>query len=128
MAKLFNPWPGSATYQDPQKNEEAAKVMFCGRDNEIIDLLRLIDNNLFVTLYGPTGVGKSSLLNAGVFPQMRNMGYFPISIRFSEEDATIPYAETVVKRIEDSELKKTANVQLDKNDPTSELYLWNYFR
>lgn len=125
MEQIFNPWPGTATYQDPQSGNGG--FMFCGRVNETIDMVRLIDNNLFVTLYGPTGVGKSSLLNAGVFPRLRKLSYFPISIRFSEEDPSIPFAKILVNKIQSSGLVTSANVKLDNDDPESIVYLWKYF-
>lgn len=127
MNNLFNPWLGSATYADPQTNEEANKYLFCGRDRETNDLTRLIDNNLFVTLYGPTGVGKSSLLNAGVFPRLRNLGYFPISLRLSQEDPSKSYASAIERSIRESSLNVREKVRLENIDSEAKLYLWNYF-
>jgi len=38
-------------------------------------------------LYGPTGVGKSSLLHAGLFPRLRQRGWRPVYLRRSEVKA-----------------------------------------
>ena len=64
-----NPWPGLASYEDPAKSDR--KLKFCGRDNDIFDVTRLIDDNLLLVLYGKSGIGKTSLLKAGVFPKLR---------------------------------------------------------
>ena len=58
-----NPWRGLSAYREPKDNDEY-KYLFCGRDNATKELSNLIDSNLFVTLYGRTGIGKTSLLEA----------------------------------------------------------------
>ena len=73
-----NPWAGLASYEDPSKSERQLK--FCGRDNDIYDVTRLIDDNLLLVLYGKSGIGKTSLLNAGVFPKLRLEQYLPVSL------------------------------------------------
>lgn len=74
MSEINNPWKGFASY------EESDKDLFFGRDNAINDLFQLIDNELITTLYGRSGVGKSSLLKAGVIPKLKDVGYNPIYI------------------------------------------------
>ena len=124
MATKNNPWRGLAPYQDPIEAKHTYK--FCGRNQEISDLVTLIDNNLFVTLYGRTGVGKTSLLNAGVFPVLRKRGYHPIYIRLSQESTGKTYAEAIVNKIKESGLKEYS-VEIDNSDTQSKTYLWNYF-
>ena len=51
-----NPWAGLASYEDPAKS--VRKLKFCGRDNDIYDVCRLIDDNLLLVLYGKSGIGK----------------------------------------------------------------------
>ena len=53
--EINNPWAGTSSYQDPETSGERLK--FCGRDNESYDVANLIDNNIFVTLYGKSGTG-----------------------------------------------------------------------
>lgn len=45
-------------------------TLFFGRDLEILSLCRAVNNYPLVLLFGQSGVGKSSLLNAGVLPRM----------------------------------------------------------
>lgn len=129
MATNNNPWRGLASYKDPQDCEQ--QYEFCGRDTETLDLVNLIDSNLFVTLYGRTGVGKTSLLNAGVFPILRGRNYLPIYVRLSQESVNKKYGEAIVKKIgkivEEKKFKKTetsAAISANSRDIT---YLWNYF-
>ncbi len=60
-----NPWPGLESF------EEDAHAFFFGRDREI-KLLRdhVLDSQVTV-LYGRSGLGKTSLLQAGLFPSLR---------------------------------------------------------
>ena len=124
----LNPWAGLASYEDPETAER--KLKFCGRDDDSYDLTRLIMGNVFVTLYGKSGIGKTSLLNAGVFPELREEHYTPISIRLGMRDEEhlqsyqtmiIEAVERVVKRTE------TINVIGEQLDQQSIDYLWNYF-
>ncbi len=124
--ETYNPWRGLASYKDPLTAKH--KYKFCGRDAEISSLVKLIDNNLFVTLYGRTGVGKTSILNAGVFPILRQRDYFPIYIRLAQESKKKSYAKSIVDKIQESGLKviRDGN-QPFNNDGRSKTYLWNYF-
>ena len=73
-----NPWLGLASY-DEQAVAQGYK--FCGRERAINELYSIVDNNLLTTLYGKSGIGKSSLLQAGVFPRLRTDNYLPVMIR-----------------------------------------------
>jgi hypothetical protein len=70
-----NPWPGLAAY------DEAASDFFHGRDADTEELLRLVRLAPLTVLYGKSGLGKSSLLQAGLFPRLRQAHYLPIYIR-----------------------------------------------
>lgn len=70
-----NPWPGLAAY------DEGSKGFFHGRDRESAELLRLIRLCPFVALYGKSGLGKSSMLQAGLFPQLRAARFLPVHLR-----------------------------------------------
>ena len=61
-----NPWPGLAAY------DEAASDFFHGRDTDAEELLRLVRLAPLTVLYGKSGLGKSSLLQAGLFPRLRH--------------------------------------------------------
>lgn len=95
----MNPWKYLAAY------EEQDKDIFYGREKEQDEFTALVKNNLYVTLYGRTGIGKTSFLKAGVFPQLRESNYFPIVVRFSAmnygKESKESFAELIVRLIDD---------------------------
>lgn len=125
-----NPWAGLASYEDPAKSER--KLKFCGRDNDIYDVTRLIDDNLLLILYGKSGIGKTSLLNAGVFPELRKEQYLPVSIRLGTLEVSASYQEAIVYAIEKAIEEAHGSItvyhvveeQTDNHHPD---LLWNYF-
>lgn len=57
--------------------------LFFGRDEDIEKLAQLIALERLVVLYGKSGLGKTSLLNAGVIPKLQEEGgHQPIYFRF----------------------------------------------
>jgi tetratricopeptide (TPR) repeat protein len=83
MIDAERPWPGLLPFT------EDARMFFHGREAETDDLFRLIEREPLTVLFGQSGLGKSSLLNAGVFPCLRRAGYLPVYLRLSL-DATAP--------------------------------------
>ncbi|MGH6855375.1 MAG: toll/interleukin-1 receptor domain-containing protein, partial [Aestuariivirga sp.] len=74
-----NPWPGLSAF-----TEDLAPY-FCGRIEEREDLFRRVKRKLLTTLFGMSGLGKTSLLQAGLFPILRREGYWPVPIRLDYE-------------------------------------------
>lgn len=72
--KTDNPWKGLNFYVE-------GEILY-GRNREIESLSQYIINNTQTVLYGKSGIGKSSILNAGIFPVARACGLFPVGIRF----------------------------------------------
>ena len=70
-----NPWPGLAPFAEDQA------VFFHGRRKEVEELFRLVRLNPLTVLYGQSGLGKTSLLSAALFPRLRSAGYLPVPIR-----------------------------------------------
>jgi hypothetical protein len=83
MIDAERPWPGLLPFT------EDARMFFHGREAETDDLFRLIEREPLTVLFGQSGLGKSSLLSAGVFPSLRRAGYLPVYLRLSL-DATAP--------------------------------------
>ena len=69
------PWPGMRPYR------EADTAFFFGRDAEIIDLLARTNRSLLTLLYGRAGLGKTSLVRAGLAPRLMARGFFPVYLR-----------------------------------------------
>ncbi|MFA5921899.1 MAG: hypothetical protein WC856_11510 [Methylococcaceae bacterium] len=92
-----NPWPGLATY------DEGASDFFFGREDEIEELLRLIKLSPLTVLYGKSGLGKSSLLQAGLFPRLRKEYFLPVYIRLDIANVTaIPFLDQAALWFQDA--------------------------
>ena len=123
-----NPWAGLASYEDPKNSER--KLKFCGREDDCYDLVKLIVHNTFVTLYGKSGIGKTSLLNAGVFPELRKEQHLPLYLRLGmrEDDSPESYQSIILDVIKESVYNiETINVVDEQQDELSVDYLWNFF-
>ncbi len=68
-------WPGLESFQ------EGDKTRFHGRDSEINELNRRISQRRLTVLFAQSGLGKTSLLRAGVFPKLRKSHLLPIYLR-----------------------------------------------
>lgn len=88
-----NPWLGWSSYEE---TSAAQGNLFVGRSKEIGELFSLIDNNLLVTLYGKSGIGKTSILKAGLFSPLLAAGYCPIVCRC---DGGGDYPDFIIRQI-----------------------------
>jgi hypothetical protein len=70
-------YPGLQPFKSDQAN------IFYGREKEIEEFYRFVLSERLIVLYAKSGMGKSSLLNAGVIPKIQKEGHYrPVSIRF----------------------------------------------
>jgi len=63
------PFPGMGYYTRKEAN------IFCGRDEEIKKLIALTHANPISLLVGESGAGKTSLIQAGIFPRLERIGW-----------------------------------------------------
>jgi hypothetical protein len=70
-----NPWLGLASFT------EETRAYFYGRDEEVAELSRRVQRKLLTVLFGQSGLGKTSILRAGLVPRLRSQGYCPIYVR-----------------------------------------------
>ncbi|HEY4932817.1 MAG TPA: hypothetical protein VII23_14705 [Terriglobales bacterium] len=82
-----NPWPGLGSF------DEGAERFFHGRQNESAELRRLVLNAPLTVLFGASGLGKTSLVQAGLFPLMRKEHYLPVYVRLDLSDRAAPLIE-----------------------------------
>jgi hypothetical protein len=66
---------------DPFRDNDVDIADFAGREADVEALFARLLANRTVVLYGRSGLGKTSLLLAGLFPRLRNQGYFPLYVR-----------------------------------------------
>jgi WD40 repeat protein len=90
-----NPWP----WLDPFP-EEAAHY-FNGRDEDADRLLGLVFAAPVTLLFGKSGLGKSSLLKAGLFPRLRRERRLPIwhRLRFDGESISAQLAARLAEEL-----------------------------
>src|SRR5262249_33720225 len=60
---------------------EADADIFGGREREIFEITAALASRDILVLYGPAGVGKTSLIQAGVFPAVRRLGWSCVHVR-----------------------------------------------
>jgi len=114
----INPWIGLNSYQEGQ--------ILYGRSQEIQDLSMSVFYNRQTVVYGKSGIGKSSLLHAGIFPMARMRGCLPISVRF-DHASEISYRQQLIQYITDAVLAAGGvmrDTQIDTDAPQS---LWEFF-
>lgn len=70
-------------FKGPSSYNEKDKEFFLGREEETKDLLYLVEHNDFSVCYAESGEGKSSLINAGLTPLLKEHFFLPINIRLN---------------------------------------------
>ena len=119
-------YPGALPFNSKQEK------IFYGREKDINKLLTLIQVEKQVLLYSKSGLGKTSLLEAGVIPKLPAQ-FIPISIRFyaHTEGAQTP-VERVVEALKNkiTDFEKRARTVLDELIQDDDRYktLWYYFK
>ena len=111
-----NPWPGLASF------EESDEAFFHGRDAEVAALLGLIAHEDLVLLYGPSGLGKTSLLRAGVFPKLPP-SILPVYLRL-HFGPRADLRRQVLEAVEREAARRS--IEIPPRAPTGTL--WEYFR
>jgi hypothetical protein len=112
------PWPGLIAFT------EAVSQFFFGREIENDELFRLVRRDLVTLLFGQSGLGKTSLLQAGLVPRLRWAGFLPILIRLDHSaGAPSPSAQvraTIEREFAAANLSEATPMGADES-------LWGYF-
>jgi WD40 repeat protein len=74
-----NPWPGLPSFREQDQE------FFFGREAETEALRRIVmrESTRATVLFGRSGLGKTSLLQAGLFPRLRRQEVLPVAIRLA---------------------------------------------
>jgi len=88
-----NPWFGLASYT------EESRSYFHGRDEEAAELARRVQRKNLTVLFGQSGLGKTSLLRAGLVPRLRGEGFCPVYVRVDYSPESPPPAEQIKQAI-----------------------------
>ena len=93
-----HPWLGLASFS------EATQGFFYGREEEVAELARRVQRKLLTVLFGQSGLGKTSILRAGLAPRLREQGFCPVYVRI-DYSAEAPAPALQIKQ---AMLKETA--------------------
>lgn len=88
-----NPWLGLASFT------EETRQYFFGRDEEVAELARRVQRKLLTVLFGQSGLGKTSILRAGLVPRLRGQGYCPVYVRIDYSRGSPEPAEQIKRAI-----------------------------
>ncbi|ESS72701.1 hypothetical protein MGMO_50c00170 [Methyloglobulus morosus KoM1] len=90
-----HPWPWLEAFP------EQASDFFNGRDDDTEALLRCVLAAPVSVLFSKSGIGKSSLLQAGLFPRLRSERFLPVYVRLSHEKNSASASEQIAKRLQE---------------------------
>ena len=99
-----NPYKGLRAFQEADAGE------FCGREELVLRLFDQVADEPFVTVVGPSGSGKSSLVHAGVVPRFRRGGGLVISMVPGTEP--LVELEAALRRVATAEAESTIGPRL----------------
>lgn len=88
-----NPWLGLASFT------EETRAYFFGREDEVAELARRVQRKLLTVLFGQSGLGKTSILRAGLAPRLRAQGYCPVYVRIDYAKESPEPAEQIKQAI-----------------------------
>lgn len=111
-----NPWPGLDAF------EESAHDFFFGRDSEADRLLRSVLDAPVSVLYGRSGLGKTSLLRAALFPALRARNFLPVYIRLDFKATAPTIADQMRGCIRDAVQAESPDARL----PSCSESVWEY--
>lgn len=119
-------YPGATPFRSDQSK------IFYGRDRDIEKMLTLIQVEKKVLLYSKSGLGKTSLLEAGIIPKLP-VEFVPVSIRFyANSNEAVSPVERVINALEKitgklDELPETLLDHLD-SERKKKKSLWYHFK
>ncbi|MGD1108638.1 MAG: YCF48-related protein [Terracidiphilus sp.] len=80
MMETLHRYPGAQPFRD----DEFSRRTFFGRESASVALTDQILANRLIIVYAKSGLGKTSLLNAGVAPRLREAGSLPLFVRVND--------------------------------------------
>ena len=112
-----DPWPGLDPF------DETDREYFHGRAVESGEFLRLVRREPLTVLFGRSGLGKTSLLKAGLFPLLRGEDCLPVYLRLDHAEGAPALREQIFHGLQaasDAEGVQPAEAAGDES-------LWSFF-
>ena len=88
-----NPWLGLVSFT------EETRGYFHGREEEAAELSRRVQRKLLTILFGQSGLGKTSILQAGLVPRLRPEGFCPVYVRLDYDPHSPSPAEQIKRAV-----------------------------
>lgn len=88
-----NPWLGLTSFT------EETRSFFHGREEEGAELARRVQRKLLTILFGQSGLGKTSILQAGLVPRLRPDGFCPVYVRLDYHPDSPPPADQIKRAV-----------------------------
>jgi len=115
--RVGDAYPGTESFRDSEEDRR----LFFGRDAECHALLGKVLTEPLVVLFARSGMGKTSLLNAFLLPNLRERGFIPVVARLKAGE---PALSVVAERFREEAARHDVSVSV-REDATS---LWGFFR
>ncbi len=125
QVKRISRYPGVQPFGD----DEIQRRLFRGREEEKYELLQLVLAERLVLLFARSGIGKSSLINAGLLEPLREQGYFPMVVRVSGSPGSP--LDCLYDGIKAAAEKTREHGKIEYEPPESEwnkASLWHFFK
>jgi WD40 repeat protein len=111
------PWPGLDAFREQDSH------YFAARSDECDELVERVLHRRLTVLYGLSGLGKTSLIEAAVFPELRRRQCLPVAARLNFDPAAPPLVEQVFAAVARGARVAKAEFPVRRNGET----LWEYF-
>lgn len=88
-----HPWLGLVSFT------EENRTFFYGREEEVAELSRRVQRKPLTVLFGQSGLGKTSILQAGLVPRLRPEGFCPVYVRLDYDPASPRPADQIKRAV-----------------------------
>ena len=125
--KQMRRYPGVRSFDDQPLHRQ----LFKGRGAESYDLLQLVLVERLSVLFARSGVGKSSIINAGIMQPLRDSGRFPMVVRVSGlDDDPLGSLYSGVKAACDQGIRRQEIDAYEPEEPGewNRSTLWHFFK
>jgi tetratricopeptide (TPR) repeat protein len=113
---MIGRYPGARPFADDPNDQR----LFSGRDQEIELLFHRVCAVRLLVLFGKSGLGKTSLLQAGVYPKLRERHMLPIPVRLNIQESPLKIIKTSLE-------EANQNLGVDYTPGVGET-LWEFFK
>lgn len=110
-------YPGAHPFTD----DPLSRRLFQGRDQESLAVINMVLAHRLMVIFARSGIGKTSLLNAGVAERLRMEGFIPLVVRVN--DMSVGAVESVYQGIESACARQ--KIEYKVGDRSS---LWHFFK